>query len=39
MIGCDNDCPYECFHAGCVKWYCADCVNQINYSYQVIEFK
>ena len=38
MIGCDNDCPYECFPVGCVgldcipqgEWYCADCVNQIN---------
>ena len=39
MIGFDNnDCPYECFHVGCVgldcipqgEWYCADCVNEIN---------
>ena len=40
MVGCDNDCPYECFHIGCVgldcipqgEWYCADLCqsNQLN---------
>ena len=49
MIGCDNnDCPYECFHVGCVGldcilqggWYCVQIVSiKPIKSYQVIEAK
>ena len=28
MIGCDNDCPYECFQVGCVG---LDCIQQGEY--------